>query len=112
METVTLHVFSVDTPKAVGFRKMEPPSPVGLRFALYLPSNEDTLTTYGQLVDIVTKQIIDSPLFPWKISYININYGDYCEDSSIVLAQYLQDFPMTHDCRINCPASLVFGGGL
>lgn len=112
METVILHVFPVEMSKAVGFRKMEPTGPAGLRFGLYLPAKGETLITYGQLVDIIETHIIDSPLFPWKISFISINHGEYKEESSILLAQYLQEFPLTEDCRITCPASLIFGDGL
>lgn len=109
METVTIEVFAVDMSKAVGFRKMEPTGPAGIRFGLYLPSKAESLITYGQLVDIVENNILDSP---WKIGYIYINPGDYDTDSSILLAQWLQDFPLKGDCRINCPASLIYGGGL
>lgn len=112
METVILHVFPVEMSKAVGFRKMEPTGPAGLRFGLYLPAKGENLITYGQLVDIVETHIIDSPFFPWKISFVNINPGEYKKESSILLAQYLQDFPLTEDCRINCPATLIFGDGL
>lgn len=112
METVTIEVFAVDMSKAVGFRKMEPTGPAGLRFGLYLPAKGEKLTRFGQLVDILDTHLIDSPLFPWKISYIHINPGDYKEDSSILLAQYLPELPLSADCRISCPASLIFGDGL
>ncbi|ARB11676.1 hypothetical protein CB7_223 [Pectobacterium phage vB_PatM_CB7] len=112
MKTVTIEVFAVDMSKAVGFRKMEPTGPAGLRFDLYLPSKGEPLITFDQLMGIVETHIVNSPLFPWKISYIHINPGDYNEDSSILLAQYLQEFPLTEDCRISCPASLIFGDGL
>lgn len=112
METVTIEVFAVDMSKAVGFRKMEPTGPAGLRFGLYLPSSAEKLITFPQLVDIVETHIINSPLFPWEISYIHINSGDYAKDSSILLAQWMIDFPLTKDCRINCPASLVYGGSM
>lgn len=112
METVTIEVFAVDMSKAVGFRKMEPTGPAGLRFGLYLPSKGEPLITFGQLMDIVETHIMNSPFFPWKISYININPGDYSSDSSILLAQYLPELRLSEDCRINCPASLIFGDGL
>lgn len=112
METVTIEVFAVDMSKVVGFRKMGPTGPAGLRFGLYLPSKGEPLITFGQLMDIVETHIVNSPLFPWKISYIHINAGQYSNNSSILLAQYLQEFPLTDDCRISCPASLIFGDGL
>lgn len=112
METVTIEVFAVEMPKAVGFRRMEPTGPAGLRFGLYLPSKNETLITYSQLVDILDTHLIESPLFPWKISYVHINDGAYKEASSILLAQYLPELPLSEDCRISCPASLVFGEGL
>lgn len=110
METVSIEVFAVEMSKAVGFRKMEPIGPAGLRFGLYLPAKGESLITYGQLVDIVETHIIDSPLFPWKISHINIDLGDYKDISSMILATHLQDFPVTDDCRVNCPLSLIYGG--
>ena len=112
METVTIEVFAVEMSKAVGFRKMEPTGPAGLRFGLYLPAKGESLTRYGQLVDILDTHLIDNPLFPWKISYVHINEGDYKEDSSILLAQYLPELPLSADCRISCPASLIYGDGL
>lgn len=112
METVTIEVFAVDMSKAVGFRKIEPTGPAGIRFGLYLPSKAENLITYGQLTDIVETHILNSPLFPWEIGYIHINPGDYKNSSSTLLAQWLQDFPLAKDCRISCPASLIFGDGL
>lgn len=112
MENVIVEVFAVDMAKAVGFRPIEPTGPAGIRFGLYLPSKEENLTTYGQLAEILETKVIDNILFPWKIGYIHINYGDYKKISSIVLSQYLQDFPLSKDCRINTPASLIFGEGL
>lgn len=109
METVTIEVFAVEMSKAVGFRKMEPTGPAGLRFGLYLPAKSEALITYSQLVDILDTHLIDSPLFPWRISYVHINDGDYAENSSILLAQFLPELPLSTDCRISCPASLVFG---
>lgn len=112
METVTVEVFAVEMSKAVGFRKIEPTGPAGLHFGLYLPAKSEKLITYSQLVDILDTHLIESPLFPWKISYIHINAGDYKEISSILLAQYLPELPLSADCRISCPASLIFGDGL
>lgn len=112
MEDIILHVFPVETSKAVGFRKMEPTGPAGVRYGLYLPAKGETLITYGQLVDIVETQIINSPLFPWKISFININDGDYKNISKTLLAGYLQEFPLAKCCRITCSASFIFGVGV
>lgn len=110
METVTLEVFAVEMSKAVGFRKMEPTGPAGVRFGLYLPAKGESLTRYGQLVGILSTHLIGSPLFPWEISNININPGDYKDISIMILTTHLQDFPVTDDCRINCPLSLIYGG--
>lgn len=112
MKTAIIEVFCVDMPKAVGFRKIEPTGPAGIRFGLYLPCKNQRLIRFGQLAGIVDDHILNGYAFPWKISYININPGDYSSDSSILLAQYLPELPLSEDCRISCPASLIFGDGL
>lgn len=112
MENVTLEVFAVDMPKAVGFRRMEPNGPAGIRFGLYLPSSEEGLTSYSQLAELVETMIVDSPVFPWRVGFVNIHNGNYAQASSILLAQYIQDFPLAKDCRISCPAKLIYGEGL
>lgn len=112
METVTLEVFAVEISKCVGLRQMEPTGPAGVCFGLYLPAKGENLINYRQLVDMGEECLIDSPLFPWKISYVHINHGDYKEDSSVFLAQHLPEMPLSEDCRISCPSSLIFGRGL
>lgn len=112
METVTLEVFSVDDALAVGFRKIKPAGPAGERFGLYLPPKKEKLTTFGQLTDIAERKIIDNVLFTQEISFITIHDGDYNIDSVILLSQWMQDFRMSADCRISCPASLIYGGAL
>lgn len=109
MKTVTLEVFAVDMAKAVGFRRIEPTGPAGVRFGLYLPSDVETLTTYLQLVDIVKNHIADSFRFPWGIGYIHINPGSYAKVSNLLLAQWVQEFPLAEDCRISSPAELFCG---
>lgn len=100
-----LEIRAVDMAKATGFFHFEK-GPINNRWTLNLPTEACELVNNCDTMEkIFDKVLAIGPTF----DYITVFDDKFSELSLVHIWDYLQQFPISEECRLNIPLHLVWG---